>query len=64
MATGQSCDDDERENCERESTAEGGERESERNDPKGISSKAFDSFLTAILNTPPDKLPPIPDEEE
>ncbi len=55
MGTGQSCDDD-----------EAGKSDGERNDQNKTSSEqgeAFDSFLTAILNTPPDKLPPVKEQE-
>lgn len=67
MGTGQSCDDDERSNCEQASGSEGEGNKDERNDQNETSSEqgeAFDSFLTAILHTPPDKLPPVEEEKE
>ena len=33
-------------------------------DQEEVSEEAFDSFLTAILMTPPDTLPPIPENKE
>ena len=33
-------------------------------DQEGVSEEALDSFLTAILMTPPETLPPIPENTE
>lgn len=59
MGNGNNCESVKPGNCERESRGEAEKKEHSEEE-----SEAFDSFLTAILRTPPDSLPPVPDMPE
>ena len=61
MGSDQSC---ERNESERPRPQGGQAKGEPDDDQEEVSEEAFDSFLTAILTTPPDTLPPIPDNTE